>query len=363
MTSRERVKLTLDHKIPDRIPCHMNATSWVVEKMLKHFGLKEQHELLDALHIDTLDTRGLDLRNGIMPRFKGPKHPLLNENWGGNILELWGVEEQVMETPEGRMFGQTEYPLQSAESVEDLQKLQWPDPAWFDYSTMRSRLLMHKDRSIILTGSSVWQHPSYIRGLDTLMMDMLSEPETAHYLFDVFTEFYLAFFTRILDEAGDLIDSIALADDLGMQTTLMISPALFEEFVAPNMKKFADLAHAYDCSLILHSDGNIRSIIPNLIALGVDVLDPLQPEAEGMDMIELKREFGKDLIFRGGISTQQTLAFGSKKDVEDEVKRVIDILGKDGGYICSPGHPVLQDDVPMENIITMYETAYEYGKY
>ncbi|MDY0287896.1 MAG: uroporphyrinogen decarboxylase family protein [Sphaerochaeta sp.] len=341
----------------------MNATSWVVEKMLEFFGVKQQHELLDALHIDTLDTRGLDLRKGIMPIFKGPKHPLLTEKWGGNILELWGVEEQVMSTPDGRMFGQTEYPLQAAQSLEDLQRYQWPDPDWFDYSTMRSRLLEHKDRSIIVTGGSVWQHPSYVRGLDTLMMDMLAEPKMASYLFDVFTEFYLGFFTRILDEAGDLIDSIALADDLGMQNSLMISPALFDTFVAPNIKKVADLAHSYDCALILHSDGNIRSIIPNLISLGVDVLDPMQPEAVGMDMVEIKREFGKDLVFRGGISTQQTLAYGNKQDVAEEVKRVIDILGKDGGYICSPGHPVLQEDVPIDNIIAMYETAHEYGKY
>lgn len=360
MTSRERVKTTLQHGIPDRIPCHMNASTWTVEKLHHFLGTKDDPELLDALHIDTIDMRGLDLKGGIMPEYRGPEKTLLNRHWRGDILQLWGIAEEVLETPSGKMYSQADYPLREAESLADLEAYPWPDPGQFDYSGLRDALLPFSDRSIIATGASVWQHPSYLRSLDVLMMDMAAEPAFANYLFDRFTEFYLDFFERIFAHVGDLIDSFALADDLGMQSGLMISPDMFETFVAPGIKKCADLAHRHDCALVLHSDGNIRSIIPRLINLGVDVLDPLQPEAEGMDPMEIKREFGRDLVLRGGVSTQKTLAYGTPEEVSEEVKRVMGILGEGGGYICSPGHPVLQDDIPAENIIAMYETAYRY---
>ncbi|MFW5807322.1 MAG: uroporphyrinogen decarboxylase family protein, partial [Spirochaetota bacterium] len=160
-----------------------------------------------------------------------------------------------------------------------------------------------------------------------------------------------------------LVDSLAMADDFGMQSGLMISPEMFEEWVVPRIKRFADLAHSFGLKLILHSDGNISSVIPRLIEIGVDVLDPLQPEAANMDPAEIKTEFGDDIVLRGGISAQQTLSYGSTQEVIDEVKRTMDNLAPGGGYILSPGHPVLQDDIPVDNIITMYDTAYSYGVY
>jgi uroporphyrinogen decarboxylase len=192
-------------------------------------------------------------------------------------------------------------------------------------------------------------------------MDLLIEPEIAQYVLDRSTEFYLEFSRRILEQASDLIDCIALADDLGMQDGLMISPETFERWIAPRIGRFADLAHSYGARLILHSDGNIRSLIPRLIELGVDVLDPLQPEAKHMDPAEIKREFGSEIVLRGGISAQEVLSHGSPHEVKDEVERAIDTLAFGGGYILSPGHPVLQDDIPVENIIMMYETAHTYG--
>jgi uroporphyrinogen decarboxylase len=120
----------------------------------------------------------------------------------------------------------------------------------------------------------------------------------------------------------------------------------------------AELAHKYDLKLLLHTCGNVLQLIPRFIDLGVDILDPIQPEATGMDPVYLKREFGSSLCFRGGISAQQILAKSSRQEVVDETRRVLDILAPGGGYILSPGHPVLQDDIPVENIITMYDTAY-----
>ncbi len=363
MTSRERMQITLDHGIPDRVPCHMNASSWIVAELKRALHAEEDRRLLDLLHIDTYDTRGIDIRSGTMPCYIGPPHPVLNEAWAGNILHLWALTERVVETPRGNLYEQEDYPLREASTIEELQSYLWPKPEWFDYRSLPERLAPWADRSIIATGASVWQHASYVRGLDTLMIDMAVEPALARYVLDRFSEFYLEFFRRILESAGDLIDCCALADDLGMQTSLMISPQMFEDFVADRIRDFADLVHSYKCKLIFHCDGNIRSIIPRLIDLGVDVLDPLQPEAEGMDPAVIKREFGRELVLRGGISTQQTLSRGTEAEVVDEVRRTIETLGEGGGYICSPGHPVLQSDIPVRNIIAMHETAHEYGVY
>lgn len=367
MSSRDRVHAAMEHREADRVPCHMNATSWVTEKLKTNLGIETDPntdaELLDRLHIDTFDTRGLDLHAGIMPTYIGKDHPSLSADWGGNILALWGVEQKVMETESGKMFSQFDFPLKSANSVEELSDYPWPDPDWFDYDSLPERLAPWSDRSIILTGCSVWQHPSFVRSLDQLLMDLVLNPELAGYIFDKFAEFYHEFYRRILDRVSDLVDSFAMADDFGMQNALMISPEMFEEWMVPRIRKFADLAHSYGLKLILHSDGNIRSVIPRLIEIGVDVLDPLQPEAANMDPAEIKAEFGEDIVLRGGISAQQTLAHGSAEEVVDEVKRTIDTLAPGGGYILSPGHPVLQDDIPAENIIAMYHTAYTYGVY
>lgn len=363
LTSKERVRFTMEHSEADRVPFHMNASTTVVKRLKETLLLQTDKELLDRLHIDTFDMRGIDICHGVMPRYIGGPHPTLHPAWSGDIVALWGIVQEEVVTPYGTVKNQVEYPLREASGIDELSRYQWPDPDWFDYSDLSERLDPWKDRSIILTGASVWQHPSYVRGLDVLLMDLLLQPDVAEYLFDVFTDFYLEFFKRILKEIKHDVDSIALADDLGMQSGLMISPEMFHNHVAPRIKKFAELAHAHNCKLILHTDGNIRSIIPDLISIGVDVLDPLQPEAEGMNPVEIKQEFGSELVLRGGISTQHTLAYGTEEDVRNEVKRVLEIMAPSGGYILSPGHPVLQADVPVENIITMYDSAYEFGWY
>jgi uroporphyrinogen decarboxylase len=363
MTSRQRVKMVLDRKEPDRVPCHMNASLPTVKKLKHLLGVETDGDMLNSLHIDTYDMRGVTIRDGIMPRYCGDEHVTLSNTWSGDITALWGIVEEEVKTDYGTVRNQINYPLKDAGTLDDLKAYPWPDPSWFDYADLHARLEPWADRSIILTGASVWQHPSYVRSLDNLMVDMALDPSMADYLFSRFTEFYYEFFTRILDQVGDLVDCVALADDLGTQNSLLISPAMFSEFVEPGLRKFADLAHNYDCAMLLHTDGNVRSIIPKLIDAGIDVLDPLQPEAEGMDPASIKKEFGNDLILRGGISTQQTLSKGSTEDVREEVKRVLSVMAPGGGYILSPGHPVLQDDVPPENIAAMYETAFEFGKY
>jgi uroporphyrinogen decarboxylase len=190
---------------------------------------------------------------------------------------------------------------------------------------------------------------------------MANNPGMAGYFMDKCTDFYHEYYRRMFLAAGEKIDVFALADDLGMQNTLLIGPEMFDEYIAPRLKRMIDLAHDFNIGFLLHSCGNMKLLIPRFIDLGVDILDPIQPES--MDPVEIKKEFGNKICLRGGISAQHILTHGSVEDVKNETKRIIDHLAPAGGYILSPGHPVLQDDIPVQNIITLYETAYEYGFY
>ena len=211
------------------------------------------------------------------------------------------------------------------------------------------------------TGASVFQHATYIRGMDSLMMDMMADPEMANYILDQVFNFYYEYYRLMFEKAGDLIDVFALADDFGMQNKLLIGPEMFDEFVAPRLKKMADLAHSYNIKLLLHTCGNVELLIPRFIDLGVDILNPVQPES--MDPLEIKKKFGQQITLRGGISVQNVVSCGTVDEVKAETQRIVKALKRGGGYIFSPGHPVLQDDIPVENIVAMYQTGYKYGLY
>ena len=361
MNAKQRVALALNHCEPDKVPAHINATKWVVAKLKKALSVTTGRELLNALHIDIYDMRGIDLHSGTAPEYIGPENDFFTKGWAGAINSFWRIREFENKTVSGWNMEMEAPILTNDSTLEELQNFIWPDNEWFDYSDLRARLRSWKDFSIMATGASVFQHATYLRGTDTLMIDMMINPELANFILDKFTDFYYEYYRRMFEVAGDLIDIFALADDLGMQNTLLIGPELFDDYVAPRLKKMADLAHQYDIRLLLHTCGNIELLIPRFIELGVDILDPVQPES--MDPLKIKEKYGQEIALRGGISVQNVVSRGSVDDVKTESRRIIEAMKPGGGYIFSPGHPVLQDDIPIENIIAMYETGYKYGKY
>jgi len=201
------------------------------------------------------------------------------------------------------------------------------------------------------------------RGVGNMMLEMAMKPEITEFIMDRVTEFYYGYFERVFEEAGDLIDIFRLADDVGGQQTLLISPAMLERYVGPRLRKCAALAHRYDIKVLFHTDGNVRRAIPDLIDWGVDILDPVQPEVPDMDSAELKQEFGDRLCLSGGVSAQDVLSLQGVEEVRAEVQRALRDFAPGGGYILSPAHPSLQVDIPTENIIAMYEAGSKYGSY
>lgn len=362
--SSERVLAAANHQCLDRVPAHINASKWVVARLKKVLQVESDIDLLKALHVDVYDMRGIDLRSGVAPRYIGPENEFFtrdSSNWGGNISCLWRMRETEQMTIAGMNYEFSDPEMKHAESIEELAEFAWPSVDWFDFSNIRQELEAYKDFSIMASGGSIFQHITYVRGMQEFLLDLAGNPDMAEYLLNRFSDFYFDYYQRMFEEAGDLIDVFALADDFGTQQSTLISIRMFNRQVARHLQRMIDLAHNYDMKFLLHTCGNVETWIPRFAELGVDILDPIQPEC--MDPVAVKQEYGDIICLRGGISVQQIMVNGTPDEVRDEVRRVVTACKEGGGYILSPGHPVLQDDVPTENIIAMYEAGFEFGQY
>ena len=360
MHSRERLKTALDHRVPDRVPMMMSANPWVIEKLKKRLQVNTDRELLQAMHLDLFDMRGFDYKGAVGPRYVGPGHMNIPATWCGDPLPLFGYHEVITETPFGKAWSMGAPPLAALNTIEALKHYPWPQADWFDYANVRRDLEpWAADFAIALTGPSIFQHATLCRGVGQLLLDMAADPDLTTFILDRFFDFYFEYTRRILEAAGGLIDIVRLADDIGAENALLVSPRMISRYFGHRISSFADLAHQHNAKLLFHTDGNVRQIIPDLIAWGVDILDPVQPEVAAMNHRALKTEYGDRLSFSGGVSAQRILPTGSVDDVKAEARRVIAELGAGGGYILSPGHPSFQSDVPIDNILAMYSVGLE----
>jgi uroporphyrinogen decarboxylase len=199
-----------------------------------------------------------------------------------------------------------------------------------------------------------------LRGMEQALTDLALNPEVAEAALERIYYFHESVIRRTLEAAKGLIDIIYVAEDLGTQATLLMSPASFRRFLKPRMRKMIDLAHSYGAKVMHHDDGAIRPLLPELIELGIDILNPIQWRCAGMGREELARDFGKSVIFHGGVDNQQTLPFGTPDDVKREVRDNIRIFRMGRGYVVAPCHN-LQPNTPTANILAMYEAVHEYA--
>jgi uroporphyrinogen decarboxylase len=196
--------------------------------------------------------------------------------------------------------------------------------------------------------------------MESLMMDFAIRRDYVDYLLKRINEISSQSLRTMLAEHGDDVDIVFMCDDYCSQLGPLISPADFKIFVVPYLKELVNITHQYNKKFLLHVCGSVRQLLPMIIDAGVDLLEPIQTKAAGMDPSGLKKDFGRDICFYGGVDLQELLPNAAPKKVVDEVKRLIDVLGAGGGYILGPGHTYIQADTPIENILTMYETAFNY---
>jgi len=261
----------------------------------------------------------------------------------------------------------TKSPFAGEASVADLDRHPWPDP--HDPGRCRGlkaearRLRQETDYAIALNmpGGVVTQ-AQFLRGFEDWFADLIADPSFYHALLERITDLWIEMAKDELDAAGDCADFCFFGDDVAFQDGPMMSMELYRKMVKPyHARVFSYIKSRSSAKILYHSCGSVAHLIPDLIELGVDALNPVQVSAKGMDTKTLKREFGKDICFWGAIDTQRILPFGSPADVAAETKRRIEDLGPGGGYVLCAVHNI-QADVSPENICAMYDTARQHGQ-
>jgi uroporphyrinogen decarboxylase len=342
MTARERVLAALRHEQPDRTPRDFWAEPPAWKRLFTYLGHSNKDRLLDDLGVDV---RHLET---VVPREC--------EVGGGMFQNFWGERFVNRETPWGPMREDVKGALTDACSLAELEEFHWPTPDDIDRSQLEAQCRRYEQHALLYGFADVWQRPGLVRGWENMFLDMMERPEWVHFLCSKFTNFYLEDYTRAAEITHGRIDLYFLISDLGTQRGPLISAAMFRKFVAPYLKVMIDRIHSLGGRAMFHSCGMVRSFIPDLVELGVDVLDPIQPVGPAMQPEILKREFGDRLSFHGGIDMQCLLPHATSTQVEIEARRYCEILGAGGGYILGPAH-LYQPDVPPENIIAVYRAA------
>jgi uroporphyrinogen decarboxylase len=349
MTSRERMLAAINLEPVDRVPTDIWATPEVLDRLNRLFGSEEA--VRESLHIDGMAWVYAD--------YIGPAVDSTRED---RQVDMWGVVRKRVSFEAGTYYEPVFNPLAQAESIDDLREYRWPDADWFDYSRMREAAEQARWRQVVRCGSMPPFHQHILlRGRETALTDPLLHPELTHYLLGRLCDFLYEHHRRMFQECEGLIDVSEVTDDLGGQNGPLISMELYREFYAPHHERFIDLCKEFGIKVLHHDDGSMRTFLPDLIEMGIDILNPVQWTCPGMDMVELKREFRNKICFHGAVENQRILPFGKPEEVRAEVRHCIDSLSSDGtGYILASCHNV-QPNTPTENIMAMYEEAYSYG--
>jgi uroporphyrinogen decarboxylase len=378
MNSRERLLAALNHQEPDRVPFDLGSTQVTgihevaYRKLRAYLGMTEvEPQICDTVQglalpdDDVIEKLGIDVR-GLFP--------LNSHNWKITLTDLgdrweyideWGLTQQ--RPKDGLYFSVVKSPLDSATlTADEVAGYAWPDTgnvqriAGLRELAGRYRV---QGQAVMIKGvlAGIFEMSQRVRGMQNLMIDLASNEALAGAFLDKMVELKIKFWETALPQLGDVIDVISEADDYGTQTSQLISPRMFRRIFKPRLQALFARLHqlAPNAKLFFHSDGNIRPILPDLIEIGIDILNPIHITATGMEPAALKRDFGKDVVFwGGGVETQSVLPFGTPQEVKDNVRRNIDALAPGGGYVFNTIHNI-QADVPPENIVAMVEALRE----
>ena len=342
MNSKERVLAAIHHSKPDRVPADLWAASPATNRLRAHLGVADDEALWQAL--------GVDLRS-VWPAYTGPELERFDD---GTWMDWWGCRRGMIGPFEEVMSA----PLAGAATPADVEAHLWPAPDWFDVAGMRERCQEWSAYALVTRdpghhATCVLRVAMYLRTMEKFMMDLALNPDLAQAIIAHIQAFYLELNRRILEAVGDLTHIYFIADDVGVQNGLMVSPRMFRKFIRPSLARFIEQAHAYDQKVMYHTCGAVRQLIPDFIEMGVDILNPIQVSAEGMDPAELKAQYGDALCFHGAMDTQTVLANGTPDQVRAKVELLVQTLGAGGGYILAPTNN-LMPDTPVENVMAMY---------
>jgi len=333
MTNREWVARVLRHEGGLAVPFNLSLSPPARRKLAEHYGPGEIEEVL-----------GLPLRmrgtNSIKPLYASP------QQFGPLARDEWGVGWTTSELDRGS-------PVAPPITTPSLAGYAFPDPAAaYRFEGLDAWCERNRANYTILWIGDLWERATFLCGMENLLLWLALEPRFVEELLDGIAAFVLGTLDTLIRRFA--FDGVALSDDYGTQRAMLIAPGAWRRFVRPHLARIFASARAAGKTVFLHSCGNVRPIVPDLVDLGLDILHPIQPEA--MDVGELKREFGRRLSFCGGLGTQRLLAGGSPAEVRSAVRRLKRLMGEGGGYILESGI-TLQADVPLENMLAMIEEA------
>jgi uroporphyrinogen decarboxylase len=383
MEPYQRILAAIDHKEPDRVPFDLGSTEATsitlkaYEVLRRYLGLPDKEpEILsfsgqvaqpdnDLCRLMGIDTRRINRRN--------------LSSWSLDVKEnetaFWFDDEfgttWKMPKENGHYFDMVANPLKGAD-FDTIRKYVWPDGTDPAIATGLAdevkKVFDESGAALVLDariGNGFFHTGAILEGYEDFFTDLAFDPGKVNYIMDRVLDLKVSYFETLLNEIGDKVHIVREMDDLGSQQGLLISPEMYREFIKPRQKKLFDFIRrkAPGIKIFFHSCGSVYHIIPDLIEVGVDILNPVQVSAAFMDTAKLKKEFGRDITFwGGGVDTQQVLPHGTPQEVRDEVRRRIDDLAPGGGFVFATVHNI-QDDVPVENIIALWETLREYGIY
>lgn len=384
MNSWQRVEAALQHQEPDRIPFDLGSSEVTGIHRLAYIRLREylglpQREVVIGDILQQLASVDDDIRERLQVDIY-PLNPGKPIGWNPHFeivdnysryIDEWGIH-WYMPLRHGLYYDMRYHPLVNIDSISELNsKFTFPDPVnpgRFAGMRQQAQNYRREGKAYVLgrNAAGIFEMALWLRGFENFYTDMVLNQKFADCLLEKILEIKWRYWEKALEEVGENVFIIFESDDLGSQTICLISPKLYRRFLKPRHTRLFNLIKKRAKNrvyIFYHSCGAIREFIPDLIETGVDIINPVQVSARGMDTRELKRLYGKDITFwGGGVDTQYILPEGTPQQVRDEVKRRIDDLAPGGGFVFSSVHNI-QGDVPPENIIAMWETLQEYGKY
>lgn len=367
MNSRERVLCALNHEQPDRVPVDLGGvvtsfTNQAYANIVDYLGIKNPSAPLGGFNLR------IDIDEEILRYLNvDTRHVYTNppEGWettyfedGSHDSEI-GIHYRVV----GDYSEMVYHPFADID-IEELRQIKFPDMKHPSrYTGMREKCeKIRRDGFAVVSGSlaSVFELSMYTRGMANFLMDLIVDKDFAELLMDKIVEMQIDYYTGLLDEVGDSFDVVCMADDLGTQTAPMLAVPLFQEMIKPKLEKiYRYIRSRTNAKIFHHTCGASYDFIGDLIDIGMDILNPVQPTAAGMDRNKLKKNFGDRISFWGGIDIQTTLPHGTPEEIKSEVHAAVDILGENGGLVLAPAHNV-QGDVPPENLVLMCKEAVSY---
>ena len=364
---KDRVNQTIAFQKSDRTPRDFVAVPEVWKKLAKHFGTDDRNAILKRLDVDcrivSYDSFCCppDVPQAEVDQNTSQERSSVGGMWrriesDGSNRDIWGAHRRRVATGFEELDELASFPLEGADTLEDLKRYNWPTTEWWNFSSLPATIEAFDDSEVYnirYRVGSVFETAWSLVGFERFLEDLVITPALPLYVMERIAEVHLDNLKRVLEIAGNLIDIVYFYDDVATQESLLMSPEMYRRYIQPFHQRIIDLALSHGKRAMMHCCGSVYPLINQLIEMGLGVLNPIQPSGQNMNPERLAQEFGGRIAFHGGIDVQKFLPKATPSQVQEKVRYTSELLGNSGGYILAGSHHI-QADVPLENVLAMY---------